>query len=125
MRRLTASIEELLVEWLPSQVDAIILTDLDPMAEQSELPYIQVARIGGGRDLVLDRPMTDFDFYAPTRKEATDLALAVDDLLHYELPTQVAGLVLSLDGKYAGPYWRPYANTALVRMGATYGLLVH
>lgn len=118
-------IEQLLIAWLSAQLPGMRISVESPPNLVPELPMIKLVRIGGNRVFSLDKPSVDIDVFAATRLEATNLAIQVDDLLTYRLPTTVQGHVLGFAGTYGGPAWRGYDNPDVSRVGATYGLLVH
>lgn len=94
----------------------------------AELPTIQVEQIPGGEDdgLLLSRALVDINVYAATRGDAYGLAIQVHAWLTGHLrgtatSTAVFGRVSAL----ALPAARPYENTALRRVGATYQIYLH
>ncbi|MFF4791823.1 hypothetical protein ACFY2M_19140 [Streptomyces sp. NPDC001276] len=106
---------------------AVVRDELDNKL-LNELPTIQVQQVpGGGYDgLRLARFLVDIDVYAATRAAAIDLARGVHDWATRELrgsasATAVIGRVAAL----SLPAPRPYENTALRRVGATYEIYCH
>ena len=124
----SVDVELLLIGWLQQQLspDVVVRDELDN-ALLDELPTVQVERVGGDDDgLRLDRALVDVDVYHRTRGEA--LALAADvrgrllvSLRGAALPTAVVGRVATV----SPPAVRPYENTALRRVGATYEIFLH
>lgn len=92
-----------------------------------ELPTIQIQKVGGSDDGIrLDRALVDIDVYHSTRAGAIALAAEVRAWVLTELrgstsPTAVIGRT----GTISAPAIRPYENTALRRVGATYEIYCH
>lgn len=121
-------VEVLLIGWLQQQLgDGVVVRDELDNELLNELPTVQVQRVGGSDDgFRLDRALVDVDVYAASRGQGTDLAATARGLLLTRLPgtstgTAVVGAVRTL----SAPASRPYENTALRRIGATYELNVH
>ncbi|MEU0847736.1 hypothetical protein ABZ387_07175 [Streptomyces flaveolus] len=93
----------------------------------SELPTVQVQVAGGSDDGIrLDRPFVDIDVYHRTRGEAIALAATIRAWVLTQLrgsatPTAVFGRT----GTISRPAVRPYENTELRRVGATYEIYCH
>lgn len=107
--------------------DAIVRDELDNSL-LDELPTIQINQIPGGGDdgIRLGRMLVDIDVYAATRVDAITLARDVHEWVTGELrgshgPTVVFGRT----GALTLPAVRPYENTGLRRVGATYELFCH
>ncbi len=107
--------------------DAVVRDELDNNLAD-ELPTIQVQQIPAGDDdgLRLARMLVDIDVYAATRADAITLAREVHAWVTGELrgstgPTLVIGRTSAL----TLPAPRPYENTALRRVGATYQFFCH
>lgn len=92
-----------------------------------ELPTVQIEVAGGDDDGIrLDRPLVDVNVYAATRDEAFDLARAVRQAYLTELAgSQTANAVFGRITTISRPAARPYENTALRRVGATYQMHLH
>lgn len=124
----SVDVELELIVWLQARhPEAVVRDELDNRLLE-ELPTIQVERLPAGGDdgLRLERALVDINVYAATRAEATALAGAVRrellaDLRGSATATAVFGMVATL----TPPAIRPYENTALRRMGATYELYLH
>lgn len=124
----SVDVELLLIGWLQQRLGSgvVVRDELDNNLLQ-ELPTVQVQRVGGSDDSFrLDRALTDIDVYAATRGDALDLAATVRGLLLAELAgsttaTAVVGGITTI----SAPVQRPYENTALRRIGATYQIHVH
>lgn len=120
-------VEVLLIAWCvarrPSAVWAAEL-DNDLLAD---LPLGQITRVGGDDDGVrLDRALVDVDAYAATRGEAAELAAWARESLTRELAgTAFNGAVFGRISVVSAPALRPYENTALRRIGATYEVFLH
>lgn len=124
----STDVEVLLIGWLQQQLGAgVVVRDELDNELLNELPTVQVQRIGGSDDgFRLDRALVDVDVYAASRGEGLALAATARGLLLTRLPgaatgTAVVGAVRTL----SAPAARPYENTALRRIGATYELNVH
>lgn len=94
----------------------------------AELPTIQIQQVPGGGDdgLKLSRPIVDIDVYAATRADAITLAAAVHDWVTKELRGSASSTAVI--GRTKGltlPAPRPYENTGLRRVGATYEIFCH
>jgi hypothetical protein len=92
-----------------------------------ELPTVQVQVVGGDDDGIrLDRPFVDIDTYAATRGEAIALAAQIHGWIMSELRgSSTADAVFGRTGTISRPAIRPYENTALRRVGATYEIYCH
>ncbi|HET6634702.1 MAG TPA: hypothetical protein VFH77_06705 [Streptomyces sp.] len=120
--------ELFLITWLQQQLGdgAVVRDELDNNLE-NELPTVQVQAVGGTDDGIrLDRALVDVDVYHGSRADAIALAATIRGLLLTDLPgsthTQaVAGRVATV----SSPAVRPYENTSLRRVGATYELNIH
>jgi hypothetical protein len=92
-----------------------------------ELPTVQVQVVAGTDDGIrLDRALVDIDVYHSTRAQAIQLAAQIRGWVLTQLrgsTTQTA--VFSRTGTISRPAVRPYENTALRRVGATYEIYCH
>lgn len=107
--------------------DAVVRDELDNNL-LNELPTIQIQQIPGGSDdgLRLARMLVDVDVYARTRADAITLARQVHAWIEGELPGSVGDtIVFGRIRALALPALRPYENTALRRVGATYEIFCH
>ncbi|MFD9150590.1 phage tail termination protein [Streptomyces diastaticus] len=123
----SVDIELLLIGWLQARLpDAVVRDELDNQL-LAELPTVQVQRVGGSDDgLRLDRALVDVDVYAATRAEAIALAGAVRGLLLGDLRGSAGEVaVVGRVATVSPPVARPYENTALRRVGATYEIYCH
>lgn len=94
----------------------------------NELPTIQINQIPAGDDdgVRLARMLVDIDVYAATRADAITLARDVHAWVTGELRgSSTSSLVISRTGAVTLPAIRPYDNTALRRVGATYEIFCH
>lgn len=120
------NVEAVLVAALGAFLDGpLVTTELDNDL-LTELPVVQVHRVGGGDDgFRLDRPLVDVDVYAATRLDAATLAEQVRSYL-LSLRGSITGTaVIGKVSTVSAPSWRPYQNTLLRRCGATYELYLH
>lgn len=107
--------------------DAVVRDELDNNL-LNELPTIQIQQVPGGDDdgFRLARLLVDIDVYAATRADAITLARAVHAWATGELPgSHSSSIVFGRVGALALPAQRPYTNTALRRVGATYAIFCH
>lgn len=107
--------------------DAVVRDELDNNL-LDELPTIQIRQIPAGDDdgFRLARMLVDMDVYAATRADAITLARAVHAWATGELPgSSGASVVFGRVGALSLPAERPYTNTALRRVGATYQFFCH
>lgn len=124
----SVDVEVLLIGWLQARnPDAVVRDELDNHLME-ELPTIQVAQVPGGSDdgFRLTRVLVDVDVYAATRGEA----VAVAQRVHGHLMTLLRGsrTGVAVVGRVVAeslPARRPYENTGLRRVGATYSIYVH
>lgn len=122
----SVDIEVELIGWLQGRLSAVVRDELDNDL-LNELPTVQVEVVGGDDDGArLDRALVDINVYAATRGSAIALAADVHGLLLSLLrgsatTNAVFGMVRAL----ARPAARPYENTALRRVGATYEIYSH
>lgn len=115
-------VEVELIAWLvPRYPGAIVAAELDNDL-LDDLPLVRVTRAAGDDDQVrLDRALVDVDTFAADRGTAGTLARQIRrDLLDNLCGTKTANAVFARVSTVSAPAWRPYANTALRRFGATY-----
>lgn len=124
----SVDIELELMVWLRARLDddVVVRDELDNNL-LNELPTVQVQRIPAGGDdgFRLDRALVDVDVYAATRSEATALATTVRGLLAQLAGLQTDAAVFGRITADPPPASRPYENTALRRVGATYQIYSH
>lgn len=124
----SVDVELLIIQWLQAQLGSgvVVRDELDNNL-LAELPTVQVERLAGDDDgFRLDRALVDVDVYAATRGGAIALALQVRGLLQTQLPGSTAGdAVVGRVRTIAAPGPRPYENTGLRRIGATYEIHSH
>lgn len=124
----SVDIEVLLIAWLGTQLDAgvTVRAELDN-ALASELPTVQVERAAGDDDgFRVDRALVDVNVYAVTRGDASALSAQIRGLLLSALRGSVTGgAVIGYVGTISAPSWRPYENTGLRKLGATYEIFFH
>jgi hypothetical protein len=107
--------------------DAVVRDELDNNLA-SELPTIQIEQIPGGSDdgLKLSRAIVDINVYAQSRADAIALANQVHSWVTGELRGSTsATAAFGRTGSFALPAIRPYENTSLRRVGATYEIFCH
>lgn len=107
--------------------DAVVRDELDNNL-LNELPTIQIRQIPGGDVAAarLARMLVDIDVYAATRQTAFDLAREVLTWVERELRgSATSTLTIGRAGAITLPAVRPYENTALRRVGATYEIYCH
>ncbi|MER6182997.1 hypothetical protein [Streptomyces sp. NPDC001652] len=107
--------------------DATVRDELDNNL-LNELPTIQINQIPAGDDdgVRLARMLVDINVYAATRAAAITLARDVHAWMTGELPgTSSDTVVFGRIGALALPGIRPYDNTTLRRVGATYAAFCH
>lgn len=107
--------------------DAVVRDELDNNL-LGELPTIQIQQIPGGDDdgLKLGRMLVDIDVYAATRAAAISLAHEVHAWVTGELRSTASDTaVIGRTGGLTLPAPRPYENTGLRRVGATYVIFCH
>ncbi|WP_181785071.1 hypothetical protein [Streptomyces phytophilus] len=125
----SVDIEVELIAWLVARLDpdVVVRDELDNTL-LNELPTVQVERLPAGADdgIRLDHALVDVDVYAATKSEAADLANLIRGLLHTQLRGSVTeNAVFGRIVTEAAPARRPYENTALRRIGATYSIYFH
>ncbi|MFE9855606.1 hypothetical protein [Streptomyces sp. NPDC005780] len=125
----SVDIELDLIGWLQAKAGAgVVVRDEVDNNLLNELPTVQVQRIPAGGDdgFRLDRALVDIDVYAATRGGAFDLALLIRGWLLTELPgAQTSRAVYGRVASSPPPAVRPYENTGLRRVGATYQIYSH
>lgn len=107
--------------------DAVVRDELDNNL-LNELPTIQVNQIPAGDDdgIRLARMLVSIDVYAATRVDAIGLAREVHAWVTGELRGSHSDtVVFARTGAVTLPAERPYTNTALRRVGATYEIFCH
>ncbi|MFC9285369.1 hypothetical protein [Streptomyces sp. NPDC057052] len=125
----SVDVELEVMRWLRPRLgpDVVVRDELDNSL-LAELPTVQVQRVPAGGDdgIRLDRAFVDVDVYAATRAGAIALAATIRGLLLDALRGSTAGgAVFSRVGTISPPALRPYENTALRRVGATYEIYSH
>lgn len=106
---------------------AVVRDELDNLLLE-ELPTIQIQQVPAGSEdgLRLARMLVDIDVYHRTRPEAIALANEVHTWVTRELRGSAsASAVIGRTAALALPAARPYENTALRRVGATYEIYCH
>jgi hypothetical protein len=124
----SVDIELELIGWLQARLgDGVVVRDELDNNLLNELPTVQVEVIGGDDDgFRLDRALVDINVYAATRAAAIALAATVHALLLVQLRgASTAAAVFSSARALTRPAARPYENTALRRVGATYQIHSH
>jgi hypothetical protein len=124
----SVDVELELIVWTRARVaSGIVVRDELDNNLAAELPTVQIEVVGGDDDGIrLDRALVDVNVYAATRAEAVALAAQLHGLYLTELrgsatETAVFGLVSTV----SRPAIRPYENTDLRRVGATYAIHSH
>lgn len=125
----SVDVELELIQWLQAKAgpDVVVRDEVDNHL-LDELPTIQVQRLPAGGDdgFRLDRALVDVDVYDATRAGAIALAAQVRAWLLRELPGAVTpAIVFGRVTSTPPPAVRPYENTALRRVGATYQIYSH
>lgn len=125
----SVDIELALIQWLQVKTGpgVVVRDELDNNL-LDELPTVQVQRVPAGADdgFRLDRAFVDVDIYDSTRGAAIALAATVRGWLLAELPGAITGdAVFGRVTTTSPPAVRPYENTALRRVGATYQIYSH
>ncbi|MEV6548009.1 hypothetical protein AB0M57_04775 [Streptomyces sp. NPDC051597] len=125
----SVDVEVLLIGWLQSQLGSgvVVRDELDNNL-MNELPTVSVERLPGGDDdgYRLDRALVDVDVYAATRGDAVRLAAAIRGLLLTQLAgSKTSSAVVGAIRTESAPGIRPYENTGLRRVGATYSIICH
>ncbi|GAA2802934.1 hypothetical protein [Streptomyces showdoensis] len=125
----SVDVELELIQWLQAKAgpSVVVRDELDNNLLQ-ELPTIQVQRLPAGGDdgFRLDRALVDIDVYAATRAAAIALAAQVRGWLLTELPgVKTSTAVFGAATSTPPPAVRPYENTGLRRVGATYQIYSH
>ncbi|WP_435246335.1 phage tail termination protein [Streptomyces sp. NRRL F-5630] len=122
----SVDVELLLIGWLQERLPDVVVRDELDNNLAAELPTVQVQRVGGDDDgLRLDRALVDVDVYTASRAEAITLSATIRGLLLAARGSATAAAVLGRVGTVSAPAVRPYENTALRRVGATYEIYCH
>jgi len=124
----SVDVELELIGWLQDRLgDEVVVRDELDNNLLAELPTVQVQVVGGGDDgFRLDQPFVDIDVYHSTRADAITLAAAIRGLLLSQLRgSRTDHAVFGAVGTISRPAARPYENTALRRVGATYEIYCH
>lgn len=118
---------ELIIRGTARFPQAVVRDELDNRLLE-ELPTIQINQIPAGDDdgIRLARMLVDIDVYAATRADAITLAREVHAWVTGELRgSSSSSMVIGRTGAVTLPAIRPYENTALRRVGATYEIFCH
>jgi len=122
-----SGVEALLIGWTADQLGVRCLTDL-PADLASAAPIVQIVRIGGPSDDSFSNfqaATVSVDCFAADRLAATTLAQQLDDAWRKVLPgAAVSGAVVGKVRTLTGASWRPWDDTAVRRVGATYQVWV-
>ncbi|MFE9777695.1 hypothetical protein ACFYPA_06010 [Streptomyces sp. NPDC005775] len=125
----SVDIELDLIGWLQAKAGpGVVVRDEVDNNLLNELPTVQIQRIPAGGDdgFRLDRALVDIDVYADTRGNAIDLALLIRGWLMTELAgSQTSRAVYGRVTSSPPPAVRPYENTGLRRVGASYQIYSH
>ncbi|WP_030757204.1 hypothetical protein [Streptomyces sp. NRRL F-5135] len=125
----SVDIELDLIGWLQAKAGpSVVVRDEVDNHLLDELPTVQVQRIRAGSDdgFRVDRALVDIDVYAATRGEAIALAGEIRGWLLTELAGSATGrAVYGRITSQPPPAVRPYENTGLRRVGATYQIYSH
>ena len=125
----SVDVELQLMKWLRPRLDpGVVVRDELDNSLLDELPTVQVQRIPAGGDdgIRLDRAFIDIDVYAAKRADATALSATIRGLLLSELRgSATTEAVFTRVGTISPPAPRPYDNTSLRRVGATYEIYSH
>lgn len=111
-------IELTLTTWARMTFDVTTCTAL-PADLIGSLPVIQITAIGGLGERFSSSPRIDVDVYAGSYEEAKDLSAQVHEALMF-LHGSVGDAVIRNVLVSALPSRRPYDNSGLQRVGATY-----
>jgi hypothetical protein len=125
----SVDVELEVIVWLRARLDSgvVVRDELDNQLAD-ELPTVQVQRIPAGGDdgIRLDRAFVDVDVYAATRAGAIALSATIRGLLLTGLRgSTTVNAVFGRVGTITAPGVRPYTNTNLRRVGATYEIYSH
>jgi hypothetical protein len=118
---------ELITRATPLWPGAVVRDELDNDL-LDELPTIRFQQVPAGGDdgIRLARFIVDADVFAATRADAITLARQVHAWITGTLRGSVsATAVIGRTGCLSLPAVRPYENTALRRVGATYEIFCH
>lgn len=124
----SVDVEELLIGWLQAEFPDAVVRDETDNNLLNELPTIQVEQLPGGGDdgFRLTRALVDVDVFAETKAEAVALAQQIRGRLASQLSgSSTDTAVVSRIGVESLPAKRPYENTGLRRVGATYSIYLH
>lgn len=124
----SVDVELELIGWTQARMaDGVVVRDELDNSLLDELPTVQIQAIGGDDDgFRLDRALVDIDVYAGTRADAIALAAAVHGLYLTQLRgSTTERAVFGMVRAVTRPTPRPYENTALRRVGATYEVFLH
>lgn len=125
----SVDIELDIIQWLQAKfgADALVRDELDNNLLE-KLPTVQVQRLPAGGDdgFRLDRALVDVDVYAATRAQAIQIAGQIRGWLLTELSgSRTSRAVYGRITSSPPPGARPYENTGLRRIGATYQIYSH
>jgi hypothetical protein len=124
----SVDVEVELIGWLQARLgEQVVVRDELDNNLLDELPTVSVQLFGGTDDgFRLDRPLVDIDTYHATRADAIALAATVHGLLLTQLRGSTTDrAAFSRVATVSRPAVRPYENTALRRVGATYEIYCH
>jgi hypothetical protein len=114
-----------------ADVEALLVAYLAPLGNtgvelpndvQSQVPFVQVTRIGGQDDYITDVANVDLDCFGTTRKQARDLSRAVQALMLQLRHTRVNGVLVDQVETILGPTWVDFQDEHLKRYVLTYAV---
>jgi len=120
-------VEALLLAFFGLTIPSARSLTITPSDLEGQLPVIQINRIGGGDTVPsLDRCLVDVEAYDKLRPDAKSLAAQIRSALRYKAPGFSAlGASITDVVTSSAPAERPYKNTNLFRIGATYEIGLH
>ncbi|MFE0088758.1 hypothetical protein [Streptomyces sp. NPDC059016] len=124
----SVDVELELIGWTQTKLgDEVVVRDELDNKLLEELPTVQIEVVGGDDDGIrLDRALVDVNVYAVTRAAAIALAAQLHGLYLGELRgSATENAVFGLVSTVSRPAVRPYENTGLRRVGATYAIHSH
>lgn len=115
-------IELALHDWFPQQTwwpAAARVVTRTPTELETQLPVVQVTRVGGASDRLHDRPRVDVNVFAATEDDAQTLAQTIRDAL-VPGPVRTPRGLLDRVRCEVGPNRVPYANPNVWYVTAAY-----
>jgi hypothetical protein len=116
-----ADAEAVVVAYLTASVPGLAGVSVElPNDVNSNVPFVQVTRVGGSDDYVTDSAIIDLDVFGLTRVQASDASRLVHNAMMRLRHTAVNGVLIDLVETQTGPMWVNWGDENLERYVMSY-----